>query len=421
MMELDRFTSAKFVAYDPEVCEIIKAEENRQINTIELIASENFTSPWVRAAQGSLFTNKYAEGYPGKRYYGGCVNMDTAESLAIARICKLFNCSFANVQPHSGCQANMAVYFSLLKPGAKILSLKLDHGGHLSHGSPVSFSGQMYNVVHYPLDPETERINYETLEKIAQEERPDLILCGASAYPRNIDFERIGNIARSVGAISMADVAHIAGLIVAGVHANPFPHIDVVTSTTHKTLRGPRGGIILTNSEEIIKKINKTIFPGIQGGPLMHVILAKAVAFGEALQPEFKEYQQKVVINCKAFADEMAKLGWRIVSGGTDNHLFLVDLRSKGVTGVFAQDELDKVNITANRNGVPYDPMPPYKPSGLRLGTAAMTTRGFDEEAFRRVAHLITQTLTGVTDHDTIRKEVKILLKKYDTAYTHED
>lgn len=421
MIELDRFTSAKFVTYDPEVCEIIKAEEDRQINTIELIASENFVSPWVRFAQGSLFTNKYAEGYPGKRYYGGCTNMDTAESLAISRICKLFGCSYANVQPHSGCQANMAVYFSLLKPGDKILSLKLDHGGHLSHGSPVSFSGRFYNFVHYPLDPVTETIDYDVLEKIAQEEKPALILCGASAYPRTIDFERIGQIAKSVGAISMADVAHIAGLVVTGNHPNPFPHIDVVTSTTHKTLRGPRGGIILTNNEEYIKKINKEIFPGIQGGPLMHVILAKAVAFGEALQPEFKEYQTKIVQNCKAFAKAMQDQGWRIVSGGTDNHLFLIDLRSHGVQGVWAQDELDAVNITANRNGVPYDPMPPYKPSGMRFGTAAMTTRGFDEKAFELTAELVTDALLQRKTREEIKLEVRMVLEKYDTAYNHKD
>lgn len=403
-----------FNTYDPEVDSIIKAEENRQNNTIELIASENFASPWVRAAQGSIFTNKYAEGYPGKRYYGGCINMDSAESLAIHRACTLFGCKFANVQPHSGCQANMAVYFSLLKPGDKILSLKLDHGGHLSHGSPVSFSGRFYQFIHYPLNKETELIDYDELERIAKEEKPALILCGASAYPRSIDFKRIGAIARSVSAISMADVAHIAGLIVAGAHSSPFPDIDIVTSTTHKTLRGPRGGIILTNNEEYIKKINKEIFPGIQGGPLMHVILAKAVAFGEALKPEFKEYQEKLVKNCKAFCTAMQSYGWRIVSGGTDNHLFLVDLRSKNVEGVWAQDELDAVNITANRNPVPYDPMPPYRPSGMRFGTAAMTTRGFDEKAFKLTADLITRTLTKQSSNKEIQIEVELILNKYD-------
>jgi glycine hydroxymethyltransferase len=280
-----------FSGHDPEVDKIIKSEEARQKNTIELIASENFVSPWVMAAQGSVFTNKYAEGYPGKRYYGGCTNMDSIEALAIDRVCHLFGCKYANVQPHSGCQANMAVYFSLLKPGDTILSLKLDHGGHLSHGSPVSFSGQFYRIINYLLNPETEQIDYNVINEIAQKEKPTLILCGASAYSRTIDFSRIGDIAHSVGAISMADIAHIAGLIATGLHPHPFPSIDIVTSTTHKTLRGPRGGIILTNNEEYIKKINKTVFPGIQGGPLMHVILAKAVAFGEALKPEFKEYQ----------------------------------------------------------------------------------------------------------------------------------
>jgi glycine hydroxymethyltransferase len=309
----------------------------------------------------------------------------------------------------------------LLKPGDKVLSLKLDHGGHLSHGAKVSFSGQFYNFVHYPLNKETEMIDYDDLERIAKEEKPQLILCGASAYSRTIDFNRIGDIAHSVGAISMADIAHIAGLIAVGQHPSPFPAIDVVTSTTHKTLRGPRGGIILTNNEEYIKKINKEIFPGIQGGPLMHVILAKAVAFGEALQPEFKEYQEKLVKNCKAFCQAMKDLGWRVVSGGTDNHLFLIDLRSFNVDGVWAQDALDAVNITANRNAIPYDPMPPYKPSGLRLGTAAMTTRGFDEEAFKIVANLITYTLREIKPQDEIRAKVKDLLTKYDTLYAHKD
>jgi len=402
-----------FDGHDDEVNTILQAEDKRQNETIELIASENFASPWVRAAQGSIFTNKYAEGYPGKRYYGGCNNMDTAESLAISRACKLFNCSYANVQPHSGCQANMAVYFSLLKPGDKILSLKLDHGGHLSHGSPVSFSGQLYNVVHYPLDPETEMIDYDVIEEIAQKERPNLILCGASAYSRIIDFEHIGSIARSVGAISMADIAHIAGLVSVGLHPSPFPAIDVVTSTTHKTLRGPRGGIILTNNEEYIKKINKTIFPGIQGGPLMHVILAKAVAFGEALKPEFKEYQNNVIKNAKAFCEAMKMYGWRIVAEGTDNHLFLIDLRSRNVDGVWAQDHLDSVNITANRNAIPYDPQPPYKPSGLRLGTPAMTTKGFNEKAFELTADLITRALTEKDNDEEIILEVQALLDQY--------
>lgn len=389
---------------------ILKSEEARQRETIELIASENFVSKDVMEAQGSVLTNKYAEGYPGRRYYGGCKHIDQAEDLALRRLRTLFACKYANVQPHSGSQANMAVYFALLKPGDTILSMELSHGGHLTHGSNVSFSGEMYNFVHYPLDKDTERINYETIEKLAQEHKPKLILCGASAYSRIIDFERIGNITSSVGAISMADIAHIAGLIVAGLHPSPFPHIDVVTSTTHKTLRGPRGGIILTNDESISKKVDKTIFPGIQGGPLEHVILAKAVAFGEAMQPEFIEYQKQVIKNTKAFADAMEEYGWRIVSGGTDNHVFLIDLRSHDVEGKWAQNVLDEVNITANRNSIPYDPKPPYNPSGLRLGTAAMTTRGFKEHHFVSVAKLITQTLLKTESHKTIKKKVEKLL-----------
>jgi glycine hydroxymethyltransferase len=399
-----------FERFDPDVARIMGDEEQRQKETIELIASENFASQQVMLAQGSIFTNKYAEGYPGKRYYGGCVNMDSAESLAISRACQLFGCSFANVQPHSGCQANMAVYFALLEPGDTILSMELAHGGHLSHGSKVSFSGKMYNFVHYPLNPETEVIDYDVVEKLAQEHKPKLILCGASAYPRFIDFVRISNIAKSVGAISMADIAHIAGLIAAGLHPDPFPHIDVVTSTTHKTLRGPRGGLILTNNEEYIKKINKTIFPGIQGGPLMHVILAKAVAFGEALKPEFLVYQRNVIKNTQALCESLQKNGWRVVSGGTDNHLLLVDLRSHAVEGKWAQDRLDESNITANKNAIPYDPASPANPSGMRFGAAAMTTRGFDQEAFSKVGDLITQSLLKLRSTYDVRQDVRKLL-----------
>lgn len=389
---------------------IIKSEEARQKNTIELIASENFVSDDVMEAQGSVLTNKYAEGYSGRRYYGGCKHIDQAEDLALQRLRTMFACEYANVQPHSGSQANMAVYFALLKPGDTILSMELSHGGHLTHGSNVSFSGEMYNFVHYPLDKDTERIDYEKIEELAKKHNPKLILCGASAYSRIIDFERIGNIAHSVGAITMADIAHIAGLVVAGLHPSPFPHIDVVTSTTHKTLRGPRGGIILTNDKSISEKIDKTIFPGIQGGPLEHVILAKAVAFGEALKPEFIEYQKQVIKNAKVFAEAMEAYGWRIISGGTDNHLFLIDLRSHNVEGRWAQDALDEVNITANRNSIPYDPKPPYNPSGMRLGTPAMTTRGFKEHHFVKTARLITQTLLKTESPKKIRKGVESLL-----------
>lgn len=404
-----------FIMDDPQVAKIIEAEEDRQLNTIELIASENFTSHVVRSAQGSILTNKYAEGYPGRRYYGGCENVDTAESLAIQRACDIFGCNFANVQPHSGSQANMAVYYALLDDGDTILSMELAHGGHLSHGSPVSFSGKQYNIVHYPLDKETGKINYETLEELADIHRPNLILCGASAYSRTIDFSRISEIARKYDAISMADIAHIAGLVVAGLHPTPIGHMDVVTSTTHKTLRGPRGGLILTDNETYAKKIDKTIFPGIQGGPLMHVILAKAVAFGEAMRPSFKQYQEDVIKNSKFFCRAMKDLGWTIVSGGTDNHLFLVDLRSNGckLNGKEAQDLLDSVNITANANSIPYDPNPPYRPSGMRFGTPAMTTRGFDEEAFLSTAECITDTLLGLEDSKVIKERVATLIETY--------
>lgn len=398
------------IIHDLEAEQILYNEDIRQSNTIELIASENFVSKDVMAAQGSIFTNKYAEGYPSHRHYGGCTNMDTAENLAIERVKELFGCEFANVQPHSGSQANMAVYMALLQPGDTVLSMELDHGGHLSHGAKFSFSGKLYNFIHYPLDPVTEQIDYEKLEQIAMAEKPKLILCGASAYSRTIDFERIGNIARSVGAISMSDIAHIAGLVISGDHPSPFPHIDVVTSTTHKTLRGPRGGIILTNNEEYAKKINKTIFPGIQGGPLMHVILAKAVAFGEALRPEYKEYVHKLVRNCKVFCQAMKVQGWRIVSDGTDNHLFMVDLASRGITGNFAQDRLDEVNMTANKNLIPYDKSTQKDPSGLRLGTAAMTTKGFDGDDFIKVAELITDALLDRRSLDDIRSDVAKLL-----------
>ncbi len=403
--------SAKwFASHDLLVAEIIQKEEDRQLNTIELIASENFASDQVRAAQGSIFTNKYAEGYPGQRYYGGCVNMDLIENLAIERACNLFGCEYANVQPHSGSQANMAAYYAVLSNNATILSMELSHGGHLTHGAKVNFSGKQFKFIHYPLDKKTEQIDYDLLEDIAIDTKPDLILCGASAYSREINFKRIGEIAKKVNAISMADVAHIAGLIIAGFHQTPFPYIDIATSTTHKTLRGPRGGLILTNDGGYIGKINKAVFPGIQGGPLMQVILAKAIAFGEAQDPEFVRYIGNIVRNTKAFADAMDKEGWRIISGGTDNHLFLIDLKSHDVMGKWAQDTLDEVNITANMNAIPYDKQSPKNPSGLRLGAAAMTTRGFGVEDFEITARLITDTLLKRRDNKDIRVDVAALL-----------
>jgi glycine hydroxymethyltransferase len=401
---------------DPQVCKAVEEELNRQRTKLELIASENIVSRAVMEAQGSVLTNKYAEGYPGKRYYGGCEYVDVVEQLAIDRAKELFAASWANVQPHSGAQANMAVFFALLQPGDTILGMNLTDGGHLTHGSPVNISGTYYKVIPYGVDKETERIDYDALEVLAKEHKPKMIIAGASAYARTIDFERIGAIAAAVDAIFMVDMAHIAGLVAAGQHPNPVPYADVVTSTTHKTLRGPRGGIILGRDEELGKKINKAVFPGIQGGPLMHVIAAKAVALGEALQPSFKEYGAQVVKNAAALADELTKHGYRIVSGGTDTHVMLVDLTNKDITGKEAQTLLDEVNITANRNTIPFEPRSPFVTSGIRLGSPALTTRGFVEEDMREVARIIAYVLDAPTDEGRraeARSRVAALCAKY--------
>lgn len=401
---------------DPQAFAAIEDELNRQRTKLELIASENIVSRAVMEAQGSVLTNKYAEGYPGKRYYGGCEYVDVAEQLAIDRAKELFGAAWANVQPHSGAQANMAVFFALLQPGDTILGMNLTDGGHLTHGSPVNISGTYYKVIPYGVDRETERIDYDALEALAKEHKPQMIIAGASAYARTIDFERIEAIAKSVNAIFMVDMAHIAGLVAAGQHPNPVLHADIVTSTTHKTLRGPRGGIILGRDEELGAKINKAVFPGIQGGPLMHVIAAKAVALGEALQPSFKEYGAQVVKNAAALADELTKLGYRIVSGGTDTHVMLVDLTNKDIMGKDAQNLLDEVNITANRNTIPFEPRSPFVTSGLRLGSPALTTRGFKEEDMREVARIIAHVLDAPTDEgrrEEARSRVAALCAKY--------
>lgn len=406
---------------DPQVAEAIDHELNRQRTKLELIASENIVSRAVMEAQGSVLTNKYAEGYPGKRYYGGCEYVDVAEQLAIDRAKELFGAAWANVQPHSGAQANMAVFFALLQPGDTILGMNLTDGGHLTHGSPVNISGTYYKVIPYGVDRETERIDYDALEKLAAEHHPRMIIAGASAYARIIDFERIAAIAKSVDAIFMVDMAHIAGLVAAGQHPSPVPYADIVTTTTHKTLRGPRGGLILGRDEELGKKINKAVFPGIQGGPLMHVIAAKAVALGEALKPSFKEYGAQVVKNAAALADELTQLGYRIVSGGTDTHVMLVDLTNKDVTGKEAQTLLDEVNITANRNTIPFEPRSPFVTSGIRLGSPALTTRGFREEDMREVALIIAHVLDAPTDESRraeARRRVDALCKKY-PIYEH--
>lgn len=401
---------------DKELFAAVENELNRQRNKLELIASENIVSKAVMEAQGSVLTNKYAEGYPGKRYYGGCEFVDVAEQLAIDRAKKLFDCEYANVQPHSGAQANMAVYFALATPGDVIMGMNLTDGGHLTHGSPVNMSGKYFKIVPYGVSRETETIDYDELEKIAENCRPKIIVAGASAYSRIIDFERLANTAKKVGAYLMVDMAHIAGLVAAGLHPSPLPFADVVTSTTHKTLRGPRGGLILCKDAEFGKQFNKAIFPGTQGGPLMHVIAAKAVAFGEALQPEFKEYAAQIIKNAKILAETLQKDGFRIVSGGTDNHLMLVDLTSKNITGKEAQNVLDEVNITANKNTIPFEPRSPFVTSGLRLGSPALTTRGFMEDDMREVANIIALVLDNPTDEDKkveARERVAALCKKY--------
>ena len=401
---------------DLEVYNAIVEEEKRQEEGIELIASENFVSKAVMEAAGSVFTNKYAEGYPERRYYGGCVNADTVEQLAIDRLKKIFGAKFANVQPHSGSQANMGVYVSLLEAGDKILGMGLSSGGHLTHGYKVNFSGKNYVGIEYGLNPETELLDYDEVRRLAVQEKPKIIVAGASAYSRIIDFKKFREIADEVGAYLMVDMAHIAGLVAAGEHPNPVEYADIVTSTTHKTMRGPRGGIILTNNEEIAKKIDKAIFPGIQGGPLMHIIAAKAVAFKEALSPEFKEYQKQVVKNAKAMADALVKGGLRIVSGGTDNHLMLVDLRPKGVTGKLAEESLEKAGITCNKNAIPNDPEKPFITSGVRLGTPAITARGMKEDESVKIAEMIIKVLENVNDDEKIaevRNEVLKLTEKF--------
>jgi glycine hydroxymethyltransferase len=386
---------------DPEIFDAIAAEEKRQRENIELIASENFTSRAVMEAQGSVLTNKYAEGYPRKRWYGGCENVDTAEQLAIDRAKRLFGCEHVNVQPHSGTQANMAVYFAAIKPGDKILTMNLAHGGHLSHGHPANFSGKFYQVTHYGVDEKTEQIDYDTLQKLAEDVRPAMITAGASAYPRIFDFPRLRQIADSVGAILFIDMAHIAGLVAAGQHPSPIPHAQFVTTTTHKSLRGPRGGIVMCE-ERFAKTVDSTLFPGVQGGPLMHVIAAKAVCFHEALQPQFRDYQRQVILNAKALAAGVAKHGYRIVSGGTDNHLMLVDLRPKEINGKEAQEVLDRAGITVNKNAIPFDTYPIFKPGGIRIGTPAVTTRGMKEEEMLEIADLIAEALDNRSNADML-------------------
>ncbi len=400
---------------DPAIAEALEAERVRQHTKIELIASENFVSRAVLDALGTVLTNKYAEGYPGKRYYGGCEHVDVVETIAIERAKKLFEAEHANVQPHSGAQANMAAYLALLKPGDTVLGMNLAHGGHLTHGSPVNFSGQLFNFVPYGVDEATHLIQYDEVERLAQEYRPKMIVAGASAYPREFDFPRLRAIADQVGAYLMVDMAHIAGLVATGVHSTPVPHAHVVTTTTHKTLRGPRGGMILCK-EELAKAIDKAVFPGVQGGPLMHVIAAKAVAFGEAMRPEFVEYAREIVTNAQVLASALSDAGFTLVSGGTDNHLLLIDVRSVGLTGKQAEHLLDEVGITTNKNAIPYDPQKPGVTSGVRMGTAAVTTRGMDTGAMREIADVINMVLRHPNEQAKINlalRQVRTLTQKY--------
>ncbi len=409
MLEFNKVKNA-----DPELYEAISSELSRQQNKIELIASENFVSEAVMEAMGTPLTNKYAEGYPGKRYYGGCECVDVAENLAIERAKKLFGANYANVQPHSGAQANMAVFFALLTPGDTVLSMSLAHGGHLSHGSPVNMSGKYFNIVPYGVSEDANTIDYDEIEKIAKECKPKLILAGASAYPRTIDFERFAKIAKEVGAYLMVDMAHIAGLVAAGLHPNPVPYADVVTTTTHKTLRGPRGGLILSKDAEFGLQFNKAVFPGIQGGPLMHVIASKALCFKEALTDDFKNYQTQIVKNAKALSEALINEGFKLVSGGTDNHLMLIDLTHMGVTGKEAEHMLDEVGITVNKNAIPFDTQSPFITSGIRIGTPATTSRGFVEEDMKEVARLIKLTITDFENsQEEVRKGVKALCEKH--------
>ena len=402
-------------ATDPEIAEAIYNENRRLASGLEMIASENYTSEAVMTAMGSVFTNKYAEGYPGRRYYGGCEFVDIAERLAIDRAKQMFGAAHANVQPHSGAQANMSVFLSVLKPGDTVMGMDLSHGGHLTHGHKLNFSGITYNIVSYGVHPETERIDYDALAALAEQHKPKMIICGASAYPRQIDFARIGEIARSVGAYSMADIAHIAGLVVAGEHPSPIEHMDFVTTTTHKTLRGPRGGLIMCK-EEHAKIIDRSVFPGVQGGPLMHVIAAKAVCFKEALEPAFTEYQQQVVRNASVLAETIAAAGFRIVSGGTDNHLLLVDVFSKGITGKVAEKVLEHAAITVNKNTIPFDKNPPLVGSGIRIGTPALTTRGMKEDDMRLVGNLICEVLADV-ENTGVQEDVKRRVEELTTRF----
>ena len=409
------YSHAYLKEFDPDVASAIEKELKRQRDGIELIASENIVSQAVMAANASVLTNKYAEGYSGKRYYGGCECVDIVEDIAIGRAKQLFGAAYANVQPHSGAQANTAVYLAFLQPGDTVLGMSLAEGGHLTHGSPVNISGLFYNFVPYGVSPETGRIDYDEVERLAKEHKPKLIVAGASAYPRAIDFERFAKIAHENGALLMVDMAHIAGLVATGFHQNPVPYADIVTTTTHKTLRGPRGGLILTNNEEYAKKINKAIFPGTQGGPLMHTIAAKAVAFGEALKPEFKQYAERVVKNARAFASGLSMQCFDMVSGGTDNHLILLDLRKFNITGKELEKRLDSVHITANKNAIPNDPQSPFVTSGLRLGTPAATTRGLQGDDFVTLARLIRIACDENFEEmaDYIRSEVQMLCEKY--------
>ena len=405
----------KLAIVDPAIDAAIKEELWRQLNKIELIASENFVSPAVMEAMGTVLTNKYAEGYPGHRYYGGCEYVDKVETLAIERAKELFGADHANVQPHSGANANTAVYFAFLRPGDTIMGMNLSQGGHLTHGSPVNISGSYFNIVPYGVDPATEVIDYDELEKLAKEHKPKILVAGASAYSRTIDFARMSDIAHQVGALFMVDMAHIAGLVAVGLHPSPVPFADIVTTTTHKTLRGPRGGLILCK-EQYAKAIDKAIFPGIQGGPLMHVIAAKAVAFHEALQPEFKAYQQGILDNCQALAEGLLAEGFRLVSGGTDNHLLLVDVRGQELTGKAAEHLLDEAGVTCNKNTIPFDPASPFVTSGIRLGTAAVTTRGFKPEDLKEVAAIIGLVLNNAADSDKQKEAVSrvaALCEKY--------
>ena len=410
-------TTMTIEGFDPELAQALKGEQRRQEEHVELIASENYTSPRVLEAQGSVLTNKYAEGYPGKRYYGGCEFVDIAEQLAIDRAKKLFGAAYANVQPHSGSQANAAAYFALVQPGDAILGMSLDHGGHLTHGAKVNFSGKFFRAAQYGIRPDTGEIDYEQVQRLADEHRPKMIVAGFSAYSRVIDWARFATIAQSVGAYFVVDMAHVAGLVAAGLYPNPIPHADVVTTTTHKTLRGPRGGLILARENpEIAKKLNSFVFPGTQGGPLMHVIAAKAVAFLEALQPEFNSYQRQILANARAMSARLVKRGFQVVSGGTDNHLFLLSLADRNITGKDADAALGRANITVNKNAVPNDPRPPTITSGLRLGTPASTTRGFKEAEIEQVADFIAQILDSegaATEIERVRPQVLELCRRF--------